>query len=94
MGALLYPEGKPDEARSCFERALEIRQAVLGAAHPDTAMSMEWIGTLLARSGDTDGAHAHLQRAVAIFTRALGVAHPRTQECQRALAALDEPPKA
>ena len=66
-------------------------EQALGPTHPDTALSLWWIPTLLTAAGDRAGARARLQCALVIYTHALGPAHPTTQQCQRKLAALDDP---
>jgi tetratricopeptide repeat protein len=57
---------------------------VLGAEHPDTAMSLSNLGRLLRDLGETDKAEPLFLRAVAIAIseKALGPEHPLTQRSQ------------
>jgi tetratricopeptide (TPR) repeat protein len=63
-------------ARPYYERALGIRERVLGAAHPDTATSLNNLGMLLQAMGDLAGARPYYERALGIRERVLGAAHP------------------
>jgi tetratricopeptide (TPR) repeat protein len=60
------------------ERALAIRQKVLGAEHPDTALSLNNLGLLLKDLGDYPGARSYYERALRIRTEVLGEEHPDT----------------
>jgi tetratricopeptide (TPR) repeat protein len=66
------------EARPLKERALAIREKVLGPEHPDTAMSLNNLGLLLQDQGDLAGARPLLERALAIKEKMLGPEHPDT----------------
>ncbi|MCP5009075.1 MAG: tetratricopeptide repeat protein [Aestuariibacter sp.] len=63
-------------ARPYYERALAIYEKVLGAEHPDTALSLNNLGFLLQTEGDYAAARPYYERAVAIYRRALGDVHP------------------
>jgi class 3 adenylate cyclase/Tfp pilus assembly protein PilF len=76
------------EARPLFERALAIREHVLGAEHPDTAASLNSLGSLLQAQGNLVGARPLFERALAINERALGSEHPDTATSLTNLAAL------
>jgi tetratricopeptide (TPR) repeat protein len=65
-------------ARPYSERALAIREKVLGAEHPDTARSLNNLGELLRSQGDLAGARPYLERALAIREKVLGAEHPDT----------------
>jgi tetratricopeptide (TPR) repeat protein len=64
----VYFEGRGDllDARSMFERALQIDQATNGPDHPDIAVHLNNLGTVLRDLGDLDGAKVHLERALQI----------------------------
>ena len=61
-----------------YERALAIREKVLGAAHPGTAQSLNNLGFLLRSEGDLAGARRYYERALAIREKLLGAEHPDT----------------
>ncbi len=77
-------------ARPYYERALAIRERVLGPDHPDTAYSCNNQGTLFAYEGNFDEAVALVRRALAIFEKALGPQHPLTRQTRDNLAAIEE----
>jgi Tetratricopeptide repeat len=58
-------------ARSLYERALEIREKVLGPAHMATAQSLSNLASLLADEGDLTkgGRHEHPHPKRRIFLR-------------------------
>ena len=89
LGFHLFAVGQYAEARPYFERALAIREQVLGPEHPDTATSLNNLGGLLQVQGDLAGARPYYERALHIFIALLGPNHTFTQTVQRNLAALD-----
>jgi tetratricopeptide (TPR) repeat protein/transcriptional regulator with XRE-family HTH domain len=65
-------------ARPWYERALDIRERVLGPDHPDTAFSLSALAELLHAQGELAAARPLLERALAIRERVLGPDHPDT----------------
>ena len=67
---------------------------VLGPSHPNTAQSLNNLGTLLEAQGDLTGARLYYERALAILEERLGSQHQNTQiargNLQRLLGALGE----
>jgi len=61
-----------------FQRALEIREKVLGTEPPKTANSLNNLASLLYNQGDYSAAEPLLKRAVAITEKVLGAKHPDT----------------
>jgi tetratricopeptide (TPR) repeat protein len=64
-------------ARPLVERALAIREKVLGPEHPDTATSLNNLAIILQDHGDLAGVRALYERALAIDEKVLGHDHPR-----------------
>jgi tetratricopeptide (TPR) repeat protein len=77
-------------ARPYYERALAIRESVLGPQHPATALSLNNLGLLLQDLGDPAAARPYLERALNIFETVLGPEHPYTRTVRGNLASLDE----
>jgi tetratricopeptide (TPR) repeat protein len=69
----LYAEAKP-----LLERALAIRETVLGPEHPDTATSLISLASLRQTEGDLVDARRLSERALAIREKSLGLEHPET----------------
>jgi tetratricopeptide (TPR) repeat protein len=65
-------------ARPLLERALAVREKVLGPEHPDTAQSLHSLGALLHDQGDLASARPLAERALAIWEKVLGPEHPNT----------------
>jgi tetratricopeptide (TPR) repeat protein len=78
-----YSEGRP-----LLERALAIREKVLGPEHPDTANSLTNLARLLQDHGDVAAARPHYERAIAIREKVLGLEHPDTANSLTNLAGL------
>ncbi len=78
LGYYLQQIGDLAGARPYFERALRIREQVLGEEHPDTAGSLNNLGLLLQDMGDYAGAHPYYERALRIYEQVLGREHPDT----------------
>ena len=55
--------GELPVAKPYYEEALEIRKAVLGKKHPDTALSLNNLGALLQAMGDLPAAKPYLRRS-------------------------------
>jgi tetratricopeptide (TPR) repeat protein len=77
-------------ARRLYERALAIREKVLGPEHPDTATSLAGLAVLLQDQGDLVGARPLYERALAIREKVLGPEHPDTAASLANLALLLE----
>jgi tetratricopeptide (TPR) repeat protein len=75
-------------ARPLYERALEIREKVLGPEHPETATSLNNLAALLHAQGDLAGARPLYERALAIREKVLGPEHPETATSPYNFAAL------
>jgi tetratricopeptide (TPR) repeat protein len=92
LGYHLWMIGDYPGARPYYERALAIREKVLGPEHPDTAYSLNNLGFLLQSQGDLAGARPYCERALAIFEARLGPEHPNTKIARRNLASLGASP--
>src|SRR6516162_10201987 len=64
------------EARPLYERALAIREKVLGPEHPWTAESLNNLASLLQAQGDLAGSRPLYERALAIREKVFGPEHP------------------
>lgn len=71
----LYQQGRYEEAIPRAERALAIREKVLGPKHDDTASSLNNLAELYEAMGAYDKAEPLLQRALAIRERLRGPDH-------------------
>src|SRR5207253_4044179 len=72
-----YPEAEP-----LYQRALAIRERVLGAEHPNTAMSLNGLANLYANQGKNEQAEPFYRRALAIYEHVLGAEHSDTKRVQ------------
>ena len=84
---MMAPPAPLDSARArlLMERALAIREKVLGPEHPDTAASLSGIAVL---EGDRGRARPLIERALAICEKVLGPEHPDTTGILSTLASL------
>ncbi len=76
------------QARPLYERALAIREKVLGPEHPSIAKSLNSLAFLLRDQGDLGGARPLLERALAIDEKVLGPEHLSTALSLHNLASL------
>ncbi|HEV2992556.1 MAG TPA: tetratricopeptide repeat protein, partial [Candidatus Angelobacter sp.] len=65
-----------EEAKSDFERALQIGERVYGSDHPNVAAVANNIGQILKEQGDLAGALEYSQRALQIDEQVYGPDHP------------------
>jgi len=68
----LIVQGAYAEAGTVIERALEMRERLLGPDHPDTAEVLAVLAELKTRLGDYETARSMFERAVAVSEKALG----------------------
>ena len=87
-GRALRHSGDLRAARRWFERALTIREGVLGPDHPDTARSLNQLALLLVTQGELAAARPLSERALAILAKVLGLDHADTAVGLNALARL------
>jgi tetratricopeptide (TPR) repeat protein len=87
-GSYFHSRAAYVEARSLLERALAIRENVLGPEHLETAMSLNNLAVLLWDQGDLVGARPLYERTLAICERTLGPDHPHTARSLNNLAVL------
>jgi tetratricopeptide (TPR) repeat protein len=78
LAEVLYEMGDWNTAGRLHERALAIREQILGPAHPDTAESLNELAVILQEQGDLARARPYLERALAIREQNLGPTHPTT----------------
>ncbi len=84
--ALSIGKSEDPETRVLAERALSIKEKVLGPDHPEFAKSLTNLGFVLQTMGDLGGARELLERALAIREKALGPRHPETAASLDAIA--------
>jgi CHAT domain-containing protein/Flp pilus assembly protein TadD len=84
----LYKAGKYHEAIPLAERALAIREEVLGKDHPVVAGSLMTLALLYQTKGDFAKAESLYVRVLAIAGKELGVDHPRVADLLNNLALL------
>jgi len=86
LAAIRQDRGEVDEAERLFRRALEIKERLIGAASPDTAVTAFNLAMLLRSSGREEEAGGLLAQALAAFESALGSSHPHTRACRKAMS--------
>jgi tetratricopeptide (TPR) repeat protein len=77
-GSYLLGSGDAASAVPLYRRALESRERVLGAEHPDTLTSVNNLAGCLQTLGDAAGALPLYRRALESRERVLGAEHPDT----------------
>ncbi|NEP51209.1 MAG: tetratricopeptide repeat protein [Moorea sp. SIO3C2] len=84
----LYEQGKYSEAIPLAERALEIRQEILGEEHRDVATSLNNLALLYKSQGKYAEAELRHQQALALKKKLLGEDHPDVASSLNNLALL------
>jgi tetratricopeptide (TPR) repeat protein len=84
----LYGRGEIKQALEPARQALAIRKKVLGEQHPDTALSLNNLGTLLRAQGDYVAARPYYEQALAIRRKVLGEQHADTAHSLNSLGVL------
>jgi len=84
----LYQQGKYAEAIPLAEKALAIREKVLGAEHPDVATSLNNLALLYKSQGNYSSSEPLYLRSLAIDEKVLGAEHPSVATSLNNLAEL------
>ena len=84
----LSNQGKYAEATPLAERALAIREKILGAEHPDVATSLNNLALLYDHQGKYSQAEPLYLRALAIHEKVLGAEHPDVAASLNGMASL------
>ena len=82
----LYRAGRYDEGIPLAQRALELREKVLGPGNLEVAKSLNTLAGLLRAKGDYAAAEPLYRRALAIREKALGPEHPEVANSLNELA--------
>jgi tetratricopeptide (TPR) repeat protein len=72
-------QGKYEQAEPLYQRALAIKERVLGKEHPSTATGLNNLALLYYNQGKYEQAEPLFKRALAIRERVLGKEHPDTK---------------
>jgi tetratricopeptide (TPR) repeat protein len=88
LAVLAYTQGAYAQAEQLFQRALAMREQVLGPQHPEVATTLTALAALYDTQGDQAQAAALCYRAVAIREHILGAAHPATQAARALLEGM------
>jgi tetratricopeptide (TPR) repeat protein/predicted Ser/Thr protein kinase len=83
---LAWIDGRYDDAVALGRRALEIRERILPANHPDIASSLNALGVAAMEGGDLASALGYHRRALSIRQAAFGPTHPLVASSQGNLA--------
>jgi CHAT domain-containing protein/tetratricopeptide (TPR) repeat protein len=87
-GVKLQRAGKYDEALPLVERALEIREKILGRNHLDVAEALHSLAALYLNKGEYAKAEPLYQQALAVYEKTLGPEHPSLARSLNHLAVL------
>ncbi|KAH8045857.1 hypothetical protein JL722_14014 [Aureococcus anophagefferens] len=88
LAEVLRAQGKQDEARPLYERALAIQEKRLGPTHPGTVVAVKNLADLFLDQGDYAAAEPLLLRHVSVCENAFGHLHPRVAVALHALGEL------
>lgn len=76
LGTIYLAQSSLDRAREHYERALELREQVLGPEHPAVADAMSNLGIIYGTEGANERAEEVFIRTLKIRERAFGTEHP------------------
>jgi tetratricopeptide (TPR) repeat protein len=76
LAAKYQSQGNASRPEKLYLRALQIKETLLGADHPDVAFTLNNLGVFYRATGRAGEARRLLERALAIFQSSLGASHP------------------
>jgi tetratricopeptide (TPR) repeat protein len=88
VGYYLWQRGEYEQVESLHQRALDIREKVLGPEHADMGNSLAHLAFFYSEQGKYEQAEPLMQRALANRERVLGADHPNMATSLNNLAAL------
>jgi tetratricopeptide (TPR) repeat protein len=88
LARVLQRQGKYAEAETMNRQTLELKEEVLGKAHPATLLSVYCLAHLLQSKKEYEEASILYERACTGFKSSLGSEHPRTVACTRNYSAM------
>ncbi|MDF2180119.1 toll/interleukin-1 receptor domain-containing protein [Aliiglaciecola sp. CAU 1673] len=88
LAYVLHSMGRFEEARTQYERALEMHRVLLGEDHPDVATAHINLAMLYQDSGRYDQAKEMFEASIKILHRVYGEAHPKIAKAMNNLAYL------
>ena len=88
LGILYQSLDRPEEARDCHQKSLEINKEALPSGHPDLAASYENLAVMETVLGDFTSAARNYSRSLAIYEEAYGQSHPRVAANLRNLTGM------
>lgn len=88
IGYYLNMRARYEEALPLFQRALAMREHILGPEHADTAQTLSNLAYLYHHQDQYEEAMSFLQRSLAMRQNVLGMAHPDTATSLNALGLL------
>ena len=77
-----YLKQRAEEAEALYLRALAVKEKLLGAEHPDVAMTLNNLAVFYKSRQKLDEAAQLYRRALAIFEAALPPTHPKVTACR------------
>jgi len=89
LASICAARGALDEALSHYQRALALKEQLLGPQHPDVALTLNNLGLLRKRQGEFSEAAQLYRRALSIFEQTLHAEHPRLKTCRANYAKLE-----
>jgi tetratricopeptide (TPR) repeat protein/transcriptional regulator with XRE-family HTH domain len=88
IGDYLQERGRYSEAETPLQKALKIRENLIGLHHPDTATSLHSLALLYYVAGRYNEVEQFYQRGLTIREQSLGYEHPDTLSIQNDLSLL------
>ena len=82
--------GLYEQAEPLLQRALTIREQMLGPEHPDVGEGLNNLASVKVKQGKYEQAEPLYQRALAIHERVLGPEHPKTCTVHENYASLTQ----
>ncbi len=82
-GVIAISEGRYADALAAVQEVVRLKEQILGAEHPDVAISLGNVAYVLARLDRVEEALPYSERALAIDEKTLGVDHPETARAAR-----------
>ena len=88
MALVFRAQGEYEKALVYYEKALAIRERVLGPEHPSTATTYNNMAGVFRTQGEYEKALGYYEKALTVYKMKLGEAHPYTQDTQLSVKSM------
>jgi tetratricopeptide (TPR) repeat protein len=91
VGNLMQQLGRLDEAQKLYERTLKVRTKILGDDHPQTGLTLFYLGNVMLAEKKFKEAREYYEKCLRIYEPVFGPDHDAVKSLKSALKGQRQP---